>query len=210
VAAELAGRNFRFAERASESWETLVEAAGLLATTPTLEAAVADALGEIVLLSAKPGYDVSHSEPRWPRTVFVTATAGPGQDSTLRALENIVHEAMHLQLTTYETRTPLVADTASRMASPWRAEPRQLQGVLHGAYVFRCIAAFFSESKLTSRLDDTGTAYVARRLTEISGELATIKFDCLHRGLTAAGQAFCDALLRDVPDDEKLSVLCSK
>ena len=78
------------------------------------------------------------------------------------------------------------------------------------AYVFRCIAAFFSESRLMTRLDDTGAAYVARRLVEISRELATIEFDCLHRGLTAAGQAFCDTLLRDTPDAEKLPVSCTE
>ena len=78
------------------------------------------------------------------------------------------------------------------------------------AYVFRCIAAFFSESRLMTRLDDTGAAYVARRLVDISRELATIEFDCLHRGLTAAGQAFCDTLLRDTPDAEKLPVSCTE
>jgi HEXXH motif-containing protein len=207
VAAELAGRDFRFVEGASESRETLLKAAELLATAPTLEAAVAGALGEIVLLAADPGYDISHSEPRWPRTAFLTAASS--KDGVLRALENVVHEAMHLQLTTYETSTPLVADMAARMASPWRAEPRQLQGVLHGAYVFRCITAFFGDARLKACLDDRGQAYVSRRAMEISGELETIEFDALDRGLTAAGRAFSDALLRAAPDADERAALAS-
>jgi HEXXH motif-containing protein len=105
-----------------------------------------------------------------------------------------VHEAMHLQLTILERAHPLVADSRAKMASPWREEPRHLQGVLHGYYVFRCIAAFFSASSLSGVLDVEGAGHVARRRAQIAEELSRLDLDRLARGMTPKGQAFLAAL----------------
>ena len=194
VQAELISRGFVFSGDLDRFAPTMTAAARLLASTASLERAVEDAVREIILLDAPSGYDISHSEPRWPATIFVSASVDRGQVAALRTLENIVHEAMHLQLTTLELATPLVADAETLIASPWRAEPRHIQGVLHGAYVFHCISAFFDGPTLRSILDEDGAAYVERRTLEITEELAAVDFDQLARGLTLEGREVIRAL----------------
>ncbi|WP_375459853.1 HEXXH motif-containing putative peptide modification protein [uncultured Enterovirga sp.] len=197
VECELKGRGFTFAPNARVCVSNLRAAASLLATAPSLEGAVERSVGEVVLLVAPPGYDVSHSEPRWPETVFISVPGEEGQVGALRTLENVVHEAMHLQLTTFEGSSPLVADCDARMLSPWRREHRDLRGVLHGAYVFRCISAFFQCKALGEQLDAFGAKYTERRRREIADELRMVDYDHLSCGLTLAGRDFLDALLRD-------------
>jgi HEXXH motif-containing protein len=194
VAEELTSRGFHFASHLDDFAPTLKSAAQLLAPAPSLERAVAGVVREIILLDAPAGYDISHSEPRWPETIFVSASLERRQVAGLRALENIVHEAMHLQLTMLEQTAPLVADETTLMASPWRAEPRHLQGVLHGAYVFRCISTFFGLRPLRDRLDEEGADYVVKRTQEIAEELNAVDFDQLTRGLTLEGRAVAEAL----------------
>src|SRR5712671_782963 len=186
VRVELRGRGFNFRdEQKGDAIRSVLESsARLLATTPSLEAAVERSVLEIVLLDAQSGYDVSHSEPRWPETIFVSMPTDGGQVGALRTLENIVHEAMHLRLTTLEHLTPRIAVENSRMASPWRKEPRHLQGVLHGVYVFQCISTFFGGSKLSEHLDNCGAEYVAKRRREIAKELHQVDFQRLAAGLT--------------------------
>jgi hypothetical protein len=196
VRAELTCRGFVFTPDVDGFRPLLENSARLLATVTTLEAAVERSVLEIILLNAPDGYDISHSEPRWPETIFVSASKDPGQIGALRMLENVVHEAMHLQLTKLEESVPLIADEVSQMASPWREEPRHLLGILHGAYVFTCIHTFFGRAELSRRLDGTGSGYVAKRRREIGDELRQIDFDRLAAGLTSEGFAFLDVKLR--------------
>jgi HEXXH motif-containing protein len=197
VRAELTARGFKFRDVLKGNALRLVLECGarLLATTPSLETAVERSVSEIVLLDAQPSYDVSHSEPRWPETIFVSVPNDERQVSALRAIENIIHEAMHLQLTALEHLTPLIADKTSRMSSPWREEPRHLRGVFHGAYVFKCISTFFDGSKLSEHLDNRGAEYVARRRQEIAKELQQIQFERLAAGSTVEGRNLLNALL---------------
>jgi HEXXH motif-containing protein len=197
VEAELIARGFTFASREGGIENILRDAAHFLATTPSLEIAVTQSVREIVLLRASPGYDVSHSEPRWPETIFVSMPMEAGEVSALRTLENIVHEAMHLRLTTLEGVAPLIADDTALIASPWRPEPRKLQGVLHGAYVFCCISTFYDAASLKGSPGIAGIEYVTRRHREIAEELQTINFKELARGLTSQGKRFLNALFLD-------------
>ena len=196
VRAELTSRGFVFRDTPQRGVlrEVLNEGARLLAKVPSLETAVEAALGEVVLLRARPAFDISHSEPRWPETIFVSVPGMPGSVSALRAVENVIHEAMHLQLTIMERADLLVADETTQMVSPWRQEPRQIQGVLHGVYVFRCIAEFFATPTLVRGIDAAGARHVARRRDEIANELSQVDFDRLAVGLTPRGRAFMNAL----------------
>lgn len=197
VRAELTARSFVFRDnpRRSILRRVLQEAARLLAISPRLETAIQAAVGEIILLRAHPSFDVSHSEPRWPQAIFITVPSRRSQVSALRSAENIVHEAMHLQLTILEQASPLIADGRTKMASPWRLEPRHLQGVLHGVYVFRCIAEFFAALSLRGILDSEGISYMTRRRAQIAEELSHIDFDRLASGLTRCGQVFLATLI---------------
>jgi HEXXH motif-containing protein len=200
IRTELMARGFLFRDKPQRGWlrAVLADAASLLHSVPRLEIAIRTAVREIVLLGARPAYDISHSEPRWPHTIFISLPSRPCQVTSLRATESIVHEAMHLQLTRFELLYPLVANGSSRMASPWRKEPRPLQGVLHGYYVFCCIGAFFADVVLRCALDADGTRHVARRRAQIADELSRIDFDKLWHGMTPIGRAFIVALRNDV------------
>jgi HEXXH motif-containing protein len=199
VREELTARNFVFRDnpRRSILREVMHEAERLLAASPRLETALQAAVGQIILLRARPSFDISHSEPRWPQAIFITVPSRQTQVSALRSVENVVHEAMHLQLTVLERAIPLIADETSKMASPWRLEPRDFQGILHGVYVFRCVAEFFATSRLHEVLHYEGMRYVARRRAQIADELSGVDFDRLAFGLTRTGQDLLTALIND-------------
>ncbi|HEX8214871.1 MAG TPA: HEXXH motif-containing putative peptide modification protein, partial [Allosphingosinicella sp.] len=118
-----------------------------------------------------------------------------GEVAALRAAENVVHEAMHLQLSFVEQATPLVADLEATIRSPWKQEPRQLQGVLHGLYVFVCISAFFRGLQEVDALGTPGRKHVEGRLSDIEAEIASVAVGDLKKGLTPAGSAFLNRLL---------------
>ena len=170
----------------------LHEAGQLLRKVPSLNEAIAALVRSIHLLRAPgEGYDVSHSDPELPFSIFVSL-APDERHAELRLAESIVHEAMHLQLTLAEQRWPLVQETAVKLYSPWMREDRPIGGLLHGLYVFTVIGAFLQAVRPT--VDRNGQAYIQRRLDEIDKECAhtaTLQGDA---GLTAAGQALASAL----------------
>ena len=192
VRKEFTERHFVFRDRPRRQSlrRILAQSAELLNVVPSLETAVWRAVDEVVLLKARPAYDISHSEPRWPRTIFVSVPTPLTQVSALRAAENVVHEAMHLQLTIFECICPLVSDADAKMTSPWRKEARHLQGVLHGFYVFRCIESFFAVLNSGHILEVDGTNHVRRRLVQIAEELTSIDLHRLARGMTPEGRIF--------------------
>jgi hypothetical protein len=79
-------------------------------------------------------------------------------------------------LTGYEAIEPMVADGKLTMASPWRSEERQIQGVFHGLYVFSCLSIFFI--RIGGLLEEASSSYVnlhklASRLTSIAKHLVS-------------------------------------
>jgi HEXXH motif-containing protein len=101
---------------------------------------------------------------------------------------------MHLQLTKLEKERPLVLEGAGRTFSPWKAQTRDFQGVLHGVYVFVCIATLFDRQALLDSLDQNGVAYAARRRSEIASELDDVDMHALAGGLTDDGRLFLNRL----------------
>lgn len=165
------------------------QAAGLLARVPDLQHAVAAVVGHVHALEAPPGYDVSHSEPRWRTTIFVSIPERHDVVGALRLAESITHEAMHLLLTDWEAEGAFVADAEAMLHSPWRGTARPARGVLHGTFVFVCIQAFFSRLS-TFGLDLSGTEHVERRLREVSDELGVVDLPRLRSVLTSRGAAY--------------------
>lgn len=199
VRAELTKRAFIFRDKPHRTVlrDILGDASRLLAHVPSLEKAVQAAVAEVVLLKAQPAFDISHSEPRWPQTIFISTPYRRGEVSALRAVENVVHEAMHLQLTILEQSRPLVADRSDQIASPWREEIRSLQGVLHGLYVFRCISAFFANLDSLDVLGTEGFGYVTGRRGQIAQEISRLDFDRLAGGMTTEGLSLLIALAKE-------------
>jgi HEXXH motif-containing protein len=167
----------------------------LLHEITSLETAVLGCVSRIVPLLAKPDYDISHSEPRWDALVFVTIPEGEDHRVALRSLENIIHEAMHIQLTRLERRLPLIADETATMRSPWRDEPRHFRGILHGVYVFACIRKSLDHLAGHTALDESGRRYISSRVAQIGDEVSSIDLRRLSAGMTPEGRRFIERLL---------------
>lgn len=70
--------------------------------------------------------------------------ARPG--SALALAETLVHEFQHSKLAALLHLFPLLDDDREeRYYAPWRADPRHLTGLLHGAYAFTGVAGFWRD-----------------------------------------------------------------
>lgn len=189
VRCELEHRGFRF----EGSWHDdcavrlALSAASLIALVPSLDAAVFSVVQKLHLLTADPGYDVSHSEPRWRTSVFVSRPDRIDHVGELRFTENVIHEAMHLHLTNNEESTPLVRAFDRLVTSPWRTEPRPIQGALHGLFVFTCLAVYFRTVSGSEFIEASGRSHIAQRLAEIRSEVGVLNLAELVGGLTPRG-----------------------
>lgn len=159
----------------------------LLAGSPDLAAVVSATVVAIHPLSAPPGYDVSHSQPKWRDRIFVSFPERDDEVGALRLAESVVHEAMHLHLTNEEARTPFVATMSDTAYSPWRGTARAVQGVLHGVFVFSCIHFFLSTVKRCGHLSQNGHKHLRGRLDDIEREISEVDYWALQAALTPEG-----------------------
>ena len=166
----------------------LIPAQEWLGAVPHLERLVLDVVGHVHPLASEPGYDVSHSQPRWPGRVFLSCPERADGIGALRLAEAVVHEAMHLHLTNEEERSALVATSTGLAHSPWRKASRPVQGVLHGLFVFTCIYRFLERVASTVPLAADLNVYVAERLNTIDTELRQVDVTGLLSGLTSRGK----------------------
>lgn len=169
-----------------------MNAAGMIEQVPSLAAIVAARVAAVHLVQADPGYDVSHSQPRWRDRIFVSVPDRPDEVGALRLAESVIHEALHLHLTELETINPLVRDLTSTLASPWRPEPRSYGGVLHGAFVFVGLRAYFDI--VTAPKNSQAGRHLDQRRVEIDEELAELDLASLRVGLTPFGAALLSRL----------------
>ena len=93
---------------------------------------------------------------------------------------------MHLTLTNWEAVHAFVDDDTLQLYSPWRDTLRPAQGVLHGLFVFLCIAAFLRHIK-HDELGCDGAVYVQRRLDTIERDLQRVNLKRLRSSLTSVG-----------------------
>ena len=125
-------------------------------------------------------YDVSHSDPQVPFSIFVSVPQARRPHDALRVVESIVHEAMHLQLTLLEQTLPLVHPSDHTYFSPWKGTYRSPQGVLHALYVFRVIDRFLEQLQAFPVWSAADADYIHTRRDDIArqiGEIETFK-DC--------------------------------
>ncbi len=88
-----------------------------------------------------------------------------------------------------EEATPLVSDLDGRMPSPWRAEARPFQGVLHALFVFTCLTEFLRQIRRRSEEQGDSKLHTDIRLSEIESEMARLDISQLISGLNARGAA---------------------
>jgi HEXXH motif-containing protein len=177
-------RGLRFLDARLSTVKVALEGAlDLLSRVAGVAALLSALVRAIHPLAAMPGWDVSHSDPGLPFSIFVSLPGGGENDRVHRLAESIFHEALHLQLTLIEATSPLVADAANPGFSPWKQEPRPLQGLLHGLYVF---AAIYQLLEDLSRRTPSIALYATRRQREIRDEVEAL--NSMPDGLTAAGK----------------------
>ena len=171
-------------------------ALSLIALVPSLYVTVAAYLRILHVLKApNTDFDVSHSDPEVPFSIFVSIPSGE-REGILRLAESIIHECMHLQLTMIEAALPLVNDRNVLIFSPWQQRARPLCGVLHGFYVFSVIDAYYEALDQSRSLIPDEKAFVTKRRDEITQEVAQVADLANVEGLTNEGRVLVRQLLR--------------
>lgn len=155
---------------------------------------LAESLGSLIrschVLAAESGYDVSHTTPALPLSIFTSIPGPDERHAELRLAESVIHEAMHLQLTLIESAVRLVEQPDATAFSPWRQTARPVQGVLHGLYVF----AVIHEALKALAARDPGTQeYAEVRCREIEADIAAM--GKARESLTSDGAVLWDALV---------------
>lgn len=143
TAAEFEG--LRFAHSRDPQIQVRIQAAAdVLAHVPSMTESVGSVVKSIHPLQSLRDHDVSHSTPELPFSIFVSIPEQDERDATLRVVESLIHESMHLQLTLVDSIEPLAVDDRTSGYSPWKDEIRPITGLLHGLYVFAVIHQAFS------------------------------------------------------------------
>jgi hypothetical protein len=158
---------------------------------------LSESLGSLIsschVLAADRGYDVSHTTPALPFSIFISIPAPDERHAELRLAESVIHEAMHLQLTLIESTVRLVEQADATAFSPWKRTARPVQGVLHGLYVF---AVIHEALKALAVRDPSAQEYAEARCREIEADVAAMgeARECL----TSDGAVLWDALVSRV------------
>ena len=160
----------------STIFDCLQDAIHILAHVPTLQKTVGSFVRVCHILKPEDeDYDVSHSDPYVPFSIFVSVPQQRKANCELRIAESIVHEAMHLQLTLLEQALPLIRPSDETYFSPWKGEPRSPQGVLHALYVFRVIDQFLEQLLTLSIWSSESVDYMRNRRTEVEQQIRHVE-----------------------------------
>ena len=149
-----------------------------------------------VLLAPDRDFDVSFSDPSLPFSVFVSCPPVGERDRVERLAENLVHEALHLQLSLVETAEPLLIDLPEAVEepvfSPWKGEGRTVRGLLHAVYVFGNLRCFW---KCIAARVPGSSSFASRRIETIEYEMAQALHLAESRSLTPAGRKLAASFL---------------
>ena len=195
---ENAGLKFPQCTSSENNVPILQSALSLVAIIPSLYSTVTYFLRSLHVLEApNKDYDVSHSDPNVPFSIFVSIPPAE-RHRRLRLAESIVHECMHLQLTAFETLFPLVNEYEEYAYSPWQMTVRPLVGVIHGLYVFTVIHSWFEKLTGNDSITHGEQGFLKKRQGEIVREMAQIVSLDSSPGLTGTGRDFIRYLLQCV------------
>lgn len=147
-----------------------------------------------VLVASGRDFDVSYSDPSLPLSVFVSCPLPAERNRVERLAENIVHEALHLQLSLVERVQPLVVDDPDEepVYSPWKDEWRTVRGLVHAVYVFGNLRNFWKD--VASKRPGT-SSFAQGRIHTIDAEIAGAAHLVENRSLTAAGRRLATSIL---------------
>ena len=167
----------------------------LIGTNPSLKGSVTGLCRSLhVLIAADRNHDVSYSDPTLPLSVFVSCPMPSERNRVERLAENIVHEALHLQLSLVERVQPLVADDSNQkpVFSPWKDEVRTVGGLLHAVYVFGNLRSFWKD--IASKRQDS-RSFAQGRIQTIDSEIARAAHVVDNVSLTSAGRMLANSFV---------------
>lgn len=183
--------------RTASADAALGRAGAIIANVPYLWPIVDRRVERITIVrGAGDCFDTSHSDPAWPGIVLVSIPS-PGPVGDLRLAEGIIHEAMHHHLSALESKVTLVREQCL-LYSPWRATNRPAGGVLHGLFVFACIAHALQMLIDLGSLEENALSHARRRIGDIRGEFDAIDHASLCTALTPRGRTVQAAACRAV------------
>ena len=140
--------------------------------------------------------DVSYSDPRLPFSVFVSAPPPTQPDAVERLSENLVHEALHLQLSLVERILPMVVSDpwgeGEQVFSPWAGDGRSVRGLLHGVYVFGNLRRFWER---VAEQVPVASEFASDRIAVIGGQMIEASHLLFCTELTPAGRRLATAFL---------------
>ena len=140
--------------------------------------------------------DVSYSDPSLPFSVFVSASSPAQTDSVERLAENLVHEALHLQLSLVERILPMVVSNpggeSEQVFSPWAGDGRSVRGLLHGVYVFGNLRCFWERA---AKQVPAVSGFAGDRIDVIERQIINASHLRLCAELTPAGRRLADVFL---------------
>ena len=147
-----------------------------------------------VLTASARGFDVSYSEPSLPLSIFVSCPLPTERNRVERLAENVVHEALHLQLSLVECVQPLVIDGPDDepVFSPWKDEWRTVRGLVHAVYVFGNLRSFWKD--VASKRPEY-SSFAQARIQTIDTEMARAAHLARNRSLTTAGRRLATSFL---------------
>ena len=151
--------------------ERIQAAADALTHIPSLAESIGSVVKAIHPVCSPRGYDVSHSTPELPFSIFLSVPDNDERDAMLRVAEALIHESMHLQLTLVDCIDPLAVDGLASGYSPWKDEVRPVTGLLHGLYVF---AVIHQALGILSNERGEWHPYCRKRRSEIELEVASL------------------------------------
>lgn len=177
--------------------DCLAEAIDLIKQVPTLWGSIFELVNSLHLLKPNDdAFDVSFSEPRLTFSIFVSVPKSRLKTDYLRVAEEIVHEAMHLQLSLLENLVPLTLKNEVKVYSPWKNEHRNSTGILHGLYVFRVIDSFYADLNSQEIQSSADFAFTRKRRIEILDQFKKIRGFAKSSELTDCGSQFVNRMLR--------------
>ncbi|WP_043678232.1 HEXXH motif domain-containing protein [Streptomyces xylophagus] len=143
--------------------------------------------------------------PAAPPTVRLSASSGDSYGGMVIArpadplalAETFIHEFQHSKLGALLHHFRLLDDDREeRYYAPWRADPRHLTGLLHGAYAFTGVAGFWRDRMAEARRPETVEVagyHFALRRTQSRLAVRTL---LVSGRLTVQGRAFVGGLAR--------------
>ena len=175
--------------------KTLVSSLDFIGMDHTLEGTVAGLCRSLhVLIASGRDFDVSYSDPSLPLSIFVSCPLPAERNRVERLAENVVHEALHLQLSLVECVQPLVIDGPDDepVFSPWKDEWRTVRGLVHAVYVFGNLRNFW---KGVASKQPESSSFAQARIQTIDTEMARAAHLARNRSLTTAGRRLATSFL---------------